>query len=108
MSQITGLVIGILGLAVFGISMARLASGRTVYFATYRAVAVYVPISAALGIGIALAMILRWRKGRHLGTLGSKDTLNAPFRQYRNFWRQRRIEGCTTVAPHVQAEVAFQ
>ena len=58
------IVIGILGLAVFGISLTRLANGNTVYFTTYRAVAVYVPISAALGIGIALVMFLRWRKGR--------------------------------------------
>jgi len=64
MSQLTGLVIAILGLAVFGISLTRLADGKTVYFTTYRAGAVYVPISAALGIGIALAMFLRWRRGR--------------------------------------------
>ena len=64
LSQIAGLVIGILGLAMLGISLTRLAGGTTVYFTTYRAVAVYVPISAALGIGIAVAMILRWKKGR--------------------------------------------
>jgi hypothetical protein len=64
LGQLTGFVFGILGLAVFGISLTRLADGKTVYLTTYREVAVYVPISAALGIGIALAMFLRWRKGR--------------------------------------------
>jgi hypothetical protein len=64
MQKMVGLVFGIIGLGMFGVSMARLLGGRTVYFTTYRAVAVYVPILAALGIGIALAMFLRWRKAR--------------------------------------------
>ena len=64
MSQIASLIFGVLGRGLLGISLTRLADGKTVYFTTYRAVAVYVPIVAALGIGIALAMFLRWRKGR--------------------------------------------
>jgi nitrate/nitrite transporter NarK len=64
MQKMVGLVIGIIGLGIFGVNMARLLSGRTVYVSTYRAVAVYVPILAVLGIGIAFAMFLRWRKAR--------------------------------------------
>jgi len=64
MSQIASLVFCALGLGMFGVSMARLAGGRTVYFSSYRAVAVYVPMVAVLGIGIALVMFIRWRRGR--------------------------------------------
>ncbi len=69
MRQIAGLIAGIIGLGMFGLIMARLVSGRVVldgnvvvYFSTYRAV--YEPILAVLGIGIALAMFFRWRKAR--------------------------------------------
>jgi len=64
MQRVVGLVFGIIVLGIFSVGIARLLGGRTVYFSTYRAVAVYVPILVVLGIGIALAMFLRWRRAR--------------------------------------------
>jgi len=67
------LVIAIIGLGVLGVSLAHLASGRTISFSGYRAGMVYFPLMAALGVGLALAMACLWWKMRKRNKVRHQD-----------------------------------